>query len=198
MAVMSAPGVLSLKSSLEDYSAPVMSQSKKGNYRVFLPGPEKRYTGYIKLYAQGRKEPKRVEKWHWYRFQIIKIIEGKSGDPILFVKPIRVLTREEDKPLNYETKDISAPVVEEGKEYEIEVTFFRENKTGKKPGFFIPGVADITFVITRSAMESIKKIKKYHHYRVILNRIEENFYGRKFGFATALEEVKEGKEAGQQ
>jgi len=47
-------------------------------------------------------------------------------------------------------------------------------------------------------MESIKKIKKYHHYRVILNRIEENFYGRKFGFATALEEVKEGKEAGQQ
>lgn len=182
----------------DEFNAPVMSKSKKGDYRVFLPSLEKRYTGYIKLYAQGRREPKKVEKWHWYRFQIIKIIEGKSGDPTLFVKPIRVLTREEDKSFNYETKDISAPVVEEGKEYEIEVTFFRESEREKRPGFFISGLTDITFIITKSAMGSIKKIKKYHHYRVILDRIEENFYGRKFGFVTALEEVKEGKETGQQ
>jgi len=112
---------------------------------------------------------------------------GKSGDPVLFVKPIRVLTKEEDKRFNYEAKDISAPVVEEGKEYEIEVTFFRENERGKGPGFFIPGVTDITFVITKLAMGNIKKIKKYHRYRVILNRIEANFYGRKFGFATTPE-----------
>ncbi len=182
----------------DEFNAPVMSQSKKGDYRVFLPGLEKRYTGYIKLYAQRRREPKRVEKWHWYRFQIIKIIEGKSGDPILFVKPIRVLTKEEDKRLNYEAKDIPAPIIKEGEEYEIEVTFFRENERGKRPGFFIPGVADITFVITKFAMKSIKKIKKYHHYQVILNRIEENFYGRKFGFVTALEEIKEGKGVEQQ
>ncbi len=181
----------------DEFNAPVMSESKKGDYRVFLPGFPKRYTGYIKLYVQRKREPKKVEKWHWYRFQIIKLIEGKSGDPILFVKPIRVLTREEDKSFNYETKGISVQIVEEGKEYEIEVTFFRENERGRRPGFFIPGVTDITFVITRSAMGSIEKIKKYQHYRVILNRIEENFHGRKLAFATALEEIKEGKEAAQ-